>query len=755
MTAQETDDMDQPGVEKNCLTLEDIFLGKDFKAESYSQPRWWEEGSFYTTLAKVGDNADDNVRELLWHDASKPGESRLYVASDLLIPPGSDKPLIIDDYALSSDRSRMLIFTNSKKVWRQKTRGDYWVLDITARDLRQLGGDSGKPSSLMFATFSPSGDKVCFVRENNLYVQDLHTFEITVLTSDGSDTLINGTFDWVYEEELRLRRGFRWSPDGRSIAFWQLDQSGVRVVNLINNTDHLYPKIVPIPYPKAGEQNALCRVGVISIAGGEEPTWLDVPGDPRENYIASLDWIPETDDLVLQQLNRLQNTVHVMTADLNSGVVQTAFTDRDDAWLDLQSGAFLGSEASAIRFLKGGTKFLWLSDRNGWRQLFVVDRHSGDMMALTSPTFDITAVAGVDEDGGWVYYVASPVDPLRRYLFRVKLCGSKEGPERITPCDMPGTHSYQFSRDGKFAIHVQSNFESPESTDIIRLPDHMVLMTLADNKCLRERLEKAALPSAEFLRVDIGDGIHLDAYCIKPPSFDPESKYPVLFHVYGEPAMQIVRDMWGGRTGLWHRMLAQKGYVILSVDNRGTPSPRGRTWRKCIYRQIGILAPEDQAKAARALLASRSYLDPSRVAIWGWSGGGSMSLHAIFRHPDLYQTAMSIAPVPNQRGYDTIYQERYMSLPCDNVAGFRDGSPITHAKNLVGNLFIIHGTGDDNCHFAGTEALVDELIRHNKQFNVLAYPNRSHSISEGKNTSVHLFAALTNFLERNVPCGSS
>jgi dipeptidyl-peptidase-4 len=482
-----------------------------------------------------------------------------------------------------------------------------------------------------------------------------------------------------------------------------------------------------------------------------EPTWLDVPGDTRDNYIASLDWIPATNDLVLQQLNRLQNTVHVMTADPVSGVVQTVFTDRDDAWLDLQSGAFIGSEASAIRFLKGGTQFLWLSDRNGWRQLFVVDRHSGDMMALTSPNFDVTAVAGVDEDGGWVYYVASPDDPLRRYLFRVKLGGANEGPERITPDDTPGTHSYGLSRDGKFAIHVQSSFESPEQTDIIQLPDHKILLSLADNENLRKRLKRDALPSAEFFRVDIGDGIHLDAYCIKPPSFNPKSKYPVLFHVYGEPAMQIVRDMWGGRTGLWHKMLAQKGYIILAVDNRGTPSPRGRSWRKCIYRQIGILAPEDQQKATRALLASRPYLDPSRVAIWGWSGGGSMSLNAIFRHPDLYQTAISIAPVPNQRGYDTIYQERYMGLPCDNVAGFRDGSPITHAKNLVGNLLIIHGTGDDNCHFAGTEALVDELIRHNKQFSMLAYPNRTHSISEGKNTSVHLFAAVTNFLERHVP----
>lgn len=417
----------------------------------------------------------------------------------------------------------------------------------------------------------------------------------------------------------------------------------------------------------------------------------------------------------------------------------------------MQSGAFLGSEASSIKFIDGGAKLLWLSDRNGWRQLFVVDRCKGDMVALTAASFDVTAIAGVNEEEDWIYYIASPHDPLRRYLYRARLDGQSGSCERVTPIGAQGTHSYRFSSDGKYAIHAVSTIESPDLTDIVRLPDHKVLLTLADNSRFRERLQKAKLPPAEFITVDIGDGVELDGYVIKPPAFDSEKRYPVLFHVYGEPAMQVVRDIWGGRTGLWHRMLAQKGYVVIAVDNQGTPAPRGREWRKCIYRQIGVLACRDQAKATQILLAKLPYLDPSRVAIWGWSGGGSMSLNAIFRYPDLYHTAMAIAPVPNQRGYDTIYQERYMGLPSDNVEGFRDGSPITHAKNLVGNLLIIHGTGDDNCHYAGTEALINELIEHNKQFSMLACPNRSHSISEGNNTSLHLFSSLTNYLMRNVP----
>lgn len=655
----------------------------------------------------------------------------------------------------------------------------------------------------MFATFSPCGNKVAYVKSNNLYVQDVHTFKITALTTDGSATIINGTFDWVYEEEFRLRKGFRWAPDSKSIAFWQLDQSGVRVVNLINNTDHLYPQLLPIPYPKAGEQNPGVRIGVVSVEENDDESktvtnlitkpkinWINLPGDPRNHYIASLDWI-NAKELVFQRLNRLQNTVHVIVAEVGTENIKVAFTgefylmvcwfslttflwpllilfgcqlvtlDRDEAWIDLQSAAWYGEESSGIRFLHEGKHFLWLSERNGWRQLLLVDRHSGKSVALTPPTFDVTEIAGVDEEGGWAYYIASPDDPLRRYLYRTSMNVSESSDgtalvqERITPGDMPGTHAYRFSHDGKYAIHIYSTFTIPESTDIVSMPDHKTIAVLADNKELRERLSNDNLPKPEFLRVPINNGnLELDAYIIHPPNFDPKLKYPVLFYVYGEPAMQVVRDVWGGRTSLWHMMLAHQNYIVVSIDNRGTPSPRGREWRKCIYRKIGILAPADQAAATEALLKSRPYLDRSRVAIWGWSGGGSMSLNAIFRYPDLYQCAMAIAPVPNQRVYDTIYQERYMGLPSDNVEGFRDGSPITHARNLKGNLLIVHGTGDDNCHYAGTEVLINELIHHNKQFSMMAYPNRSHSISEGFNTTRHLFVMLTNYLKQNVISGA-
>ncbi len=308
---------------------------------------------------------------------------------------------------------------------------------------------------------------------------------------------------------------------------------------------------------------------------------------------------------------------------------------------------------------------------------------------------------------------------------------------------------YRISKDGKHAIHSHSTFDSPNATQIINLPEHTVIDTLADNEKLRERFAKIDPISHEFFRVEIGDGIELDGWCLKPSDFDPEQTYPVVFHVYGEPAGQVVRDRWGGRTALWHRMLAQQGTIVIAIDNRGTPAPRGRAWRKSIYRQIGILASADQAAATQALLEQRPYLDPDRVGIWGWSGGGSMTLNALFRYPELYQTGISVAPVPDMRLYDTIYQERYMGLPSDNEAGFRDGSPIHFAKDLAGDLLLIHGTGDDNCHYQGTELLINELIKHNKPFSMFAYPNRSHSISEGKNTSLHLFGLMTDFLRSN------
>lgn len=651
----------QAKAEPSPLTLDRIFGSEEFEPEKAPAIQWRKDGSGYTALEKA--EGKNPGRQIVWHDLDA-SRTEVLVPAHLFIPPGESAPLAVESYAFSDDRSKLLIFTNGKRVWRLNTRGDYWALDITSRHLKKLGGDA-KPSTLMFAEFSPDGTRVCYVRENNLYVQTLADLGIIQLTRDGSPSLFNGTFDWVYEEELRLRKGFRWSPDSRTIAYWQINSEGVPIFHLINNTDGLYPRLIPIPYPKAGETNSAGRVGVVSATGGET-RWLDVAGDPRNHYIARMEWAENPGEILLQQFNRLQNTNRVMLADAKSGKVYTILTETDRAWVDNDND---------VRWVDKGKKFIWLSDRDGWRHAYLVSRSGKDVSLVTKGDLDLISIEGVDEKNGWLYYSASPNNPTQRYLFRVGLDG--RGGKRVSPADQSGSHGYNISPDAKWAVHTYSTFAQPPVVDLVSLPDHKTVNILANNRELLKKLDALKKPSNEFFRVDIGHKVRLDAWCIKPPDFDSKKKYPVLFHVYGEPEGQTVVDRWPSKNHLWHWMLAQGGYLIVSVDNRGMAGPRGRDWRKMAYRQVGILASADQAAAVRAIIRMWPYVDANRIAVWGWSGGGSMTLNAMFRYPDLYQTGMAVAPVPNERLYDTIYQERYMGLPEDNPDGYRRGSPIT------------------------------------------------------------------------------
>ncbi len=718
----------------SLLTVARIFASSELDSQRFSA-RWLPDGRGYLRLE--GSKDSTGGRDIVCYDP-RTGDREVLVPAAHLIPPGESSPLKIDGYALSEDRSLLLIYTNSKRVWRRNTRGDYWVLDRTSRELRKLGGDA-RPASLMFAKFSPTGEHVAYVRENDIYVEDLRERRIIQLTTCDSPNIINGTFDWVYEEELGLRDGFRWSPDGKSIAYWQLNTGGVREFTMINDTDALYPRVIRFEYPKVGEKNSACRVGVIGVHGGKT-RWLQIPGDPRNHYVARMDWATGSEEIVLQQLNRLQNTCRVMLANARTGEVKTILTERDDAWVDVHD---------ELNWLCDGKRFTWLSERDGWRHVYLVSRSGKKVRLVTPGDYDVIELLHVDEDKGWLYFLASPDNPTQRYLYRIHLDGT--GRERVTPADRKGTHRYQISPNGRWAIHSQSSFDSPPLVELVELPGHAKTCTLVENKELRRKIGKLKRRPSELFRVDIDEGVLLDAWCIKPPDFDPKKKYPLLVYVYGEPAGQTVLDRWGGKGYLWHLMLAQRGYLVMSFDNRGTPAPRGRAWRKAVYRQIGILAPADQAAAVKKVVAERSYVDADRIGVWGWSGGGSMSLSAIFKYPDLYKTAMAVAPVANQRYYDTIYQERYMGLPSDNVEGFRKGSPINYARQLKGNLLVVHGTGDDNCHYQGTEALINELIRRNKPFTMMAYPNRTHSIREGANTTRHLRELLTRYLSENLP----
>jgi dipeptidyl-peptidase-4 len=722
------------------LTVDRIFASRDFASEGFGPATWLSDGRGYTSLEPSKDVSGGT--DLVRYDAES-GTRSVLVSAARFIPSGATTPLSVERYSWSDDGKSLLIFTNSERVWRDNTRGDFWVLDLAAWTLSKLGG-AAKPSTLMFAKLSPSGDRVAYVCENDIYVEALADHNIVRLTNDGSRTIINGTTDWVYEEELGLRDAFRWSPDGTRLAYWQLDASGVRDFLMINNTDSLYSFTIPVQYPKVGQTNSAARVGVVSASGGTT-TWFQTPGDPRDNYLARMEWAPDSKDVVIQHFNRKQNTLTLLAGNASSGATRTILVDTDSAWVDVMND---------FHWLDGGKSFTWLTERDGWRHLYVTSRDGKTSRLVTAGNYDVAHIVRIDAATGWVYFIASPTTGTQRFLYRAPLDGKKPA-ERLTPAGERGTHNYDVAPSGHFAFHTASAFGTPPSIDLVALPGHQRVRPLATNERLASTVAALTKGPMEFVRVPIGDGVELDGYLMKPPGFDPARKYPVLFHVYGEPAGQTVTDAWGGRNYLWHLMLTQQGYIVASVDNRGTPSLRGRAWRKAIYGRIGIISSADQAAAVKQMLRTYAYLDSSRIAVWGWSGGGSMTLNLMFRSPDLYRVGMSVAPVGDQHNYDSIYQERYMGLPSENEEAFRQGSPITFASQLKGKLLLVHGTGDDNVHYQNSEQIVNALVRANRPFTMMSYPNRSHGIFEGAGTTRHLYTLLTRYLEENLPAGAA
>lgn len=724
--------------DSSTVTLDMIFNSGFFQAAPVPPFRWTPDGeAYFSTERSPGARGPDLVKV-----DPVTGAKTVLVRSDQLIPAGDSLPLRAASFRFSDDGRKLLLFTNTARVWRFNTRGDYWVLDLDTGRLRKLGGAAAKPQTLMFAKFSPQGDRVAYVREHNLYVERLRDGKITALTRDGSRTTINGTFDWVYEEEFSLRDGFRWSPDGSRIAYWQLDATGVRDFLLINNTDSLYSFTIPVQFPKAGTTNSAVRVGVVDAKGGRT-RWMELPGEDRRNiYLARMEWAANSGEIVMQHLNRLQNTLTILMGDARTGRVRPVMVERDSAWVDV---------VDSWDWLDGGARFLWVSERDGWRHAYSVSRDGGDVRLLTPGEFDIADIVSVDVPGGWLYFTASPDNPTQRYLYRASLA-SGAPPERLTPAGQAGTHRYQVAPGARYAIHSYSSFTTPPVTSLVRLPSHEVIRTLADNAELKRRYGLLRKGPVEFVRMAAGNGVTLDGFVMYPAGFDSTRKYPVVFHVYGEPAGQTATDSWGANDP-WHLMLTQLGYAVVSFDNRGTPSLRGREWRKSIYRKIGVYATEDQAGAARGVGRWR-WVDSTRFGAWGWSGGGSMTLNMLFRAPEVFHTGMSVAPVPDVHLYDTIYQERYMGLPGgDNEENYVQSSPLTFASRLRGNLLVVHGTGDDNVHYQGTERLINALVAANRPFTMMAYPNRSHGIYEGEGTSRHLYELLTRYLTTNLPAG--
>ncbi|PSR52668.1 S9 family peptidase [Adhaeribacter arboris] len=676
-------------------------------------------------------------------------EKQVLLAKEKLIPAGQTAPLIIRSFSFSPDEQKILLFTNTRKVWRLHTRGDYWVYNLATQTLEQIGKNQ-PAASLMFAQFSPDNNQVAYVSQNNIYTENLNTKTTKQLTADGTRQLINGTFDWAYEEEFFCRNGFRWSPDSKKIAYWQIDANQVKDYLMINFTDSVYSQVKPVEYPVAGEAPSPYKIGVVDITNAKT-TWMLLPGDPRQHYVPRLEWTANPNEIIVQQLNRKQNESRLFVCQASTGQVTPIYQEKDAAWIDVLALWDPKYANGGWDWLKKGQEFLWASEKDGWRHLYRVSRDGKKETLVTRGNYDVMEMVKIAEPEGMVYFMASPENATQAYLYRTRLDGKGKA-ERLSPATQPGTHKYYLSPNAKFARHQFSNYYTPNTTEWVSLPDHK---PLDKTSVVADALAKAdkAKTNLEFFKIKTSEGVEMDAWMAKPTHLDKTKKYPVVFYVYTEPWGQEVKDEYGiGNNHLYKGKMADDGYVYMAIDNRGTPVPKGRDWRKSVYRKIGLVNIKDQALAAQEVL-KMPFIDTSRVAVWGWSGGGSATLNLLFQYPQIYKTGISVAAVGNQLTYDNIYQERYMGLPQENKEDFVNGSPITYAKNLRGNLLYIHGTGDDNVHYNNAEQLINELIKYNKQFQVMPYPNRTHSISEGEGTHEHLSTLYTNYLKQHCPPG--
>ena len=708
------------GVQAPPLTVHSIWGSREYESDLVDIA-WMKDGKAYTT---IDEDASGNT-DLHRVDALT-GTKQLLVRGADLIGPGGGKPIVIEEYRFSSDGAKLLIFTNSARVWRQNTKGTFFVWDFASRRLIPLSARAGYQQ---FAKFSPDGRMVGFVRDNNLYVTDLATGAETALTTDGSETVINGTSDWVYEEELDLRDAFRWSPDGRRIAFWRFDQSAIRPFYLVNQ-DSLYPTLVPVRYPKTGTPNSTVKIGVTEVAT-RRTSWVDL-GAELDIYVAAMDFADSPAELWLTRLNRHQNRLDLLLADATTGATHVIMSDSDSAWVD----------ANQPRWIAGGKQFLLVSEREGHDQVYLFNRDGSLVRRVTPGGWDVFELLGVDEQSKVLYFTGAMDGPLGRPLLRVGLDG--KGLARIST--EPGTHGVAFDPTFRLYVDTYSRAGVPP-VETLRRADGTLVRPLAGNLALVRKVDALRLRAPEFLKVPTPGGVELNAWIVKPRDFDPTKHYPLLLFVYGGPGSQTVRDVWGGAQYLWHQMLAQDGYLVASVDNRGTGG-RGASFMKMTYLHLGRYESADQIAAAH-WFGQQPFVSADRIGIWGWSYGGYMTSRTTFLGAGVFKAAIAVAPVTDWRFYDTIYTERYMRTPQENPTGYDESAALTYTDSLKGSFLLVHGTGDDNVHFQNSDRLVERLEAANKQFDMRIYPNKTHSIAGGT-TRENLYGLFTAWLKAHL-----
>ncbi|MGZ8457296.1 MAG: DPP IV N-terminal domain-containing protein [Gemmatirosa sp.] len=750
------------------LTVERIFGGRELAPAGAPGLRWMRDGRSYVEARTP---AGGQGTELVRVDALTGAATVLVPASVLVDERG--RAIAVEDFELAPDERKALLFHGSVRVWRTNTRGTYHVVDFDARRVipvvtitttgapasqaadsmaapalgrnptqesqpsfigRGLASGAADPDLQQFAKFSPDSRKVAYVRANDLWVKDLASGAVTRLTTDGSDDVINGTTDWVYEEELGLQDAFRWSPDSRRLAYWRFDQREVPAFPMVNETAAQYPQVSVLRYPKAGAPNSRVTVGVVAASGGAT-RWLAVGPDTGQ-YVARMEWL-DADSLAVQRLPRKQDALDLLLVSATTGRARTVVSDRDSAYVDV--------EGEAVRWVAGGRRFLMRSDRGGWRGWWLHERDGRVVSRVTPEGADWLSVVGVDERAGRVFVIAAAPTPTQRNLYSCVLSSPTPRCERLTAAD--GTHAVDVAPGARWAIDTYSRLGRAPVVTLRELPGMRTVRTLEDNAAVATRLAALDLAAPQFLRVPMADGTPLDAYRLVPPGFDSTKAHPVLMYVYGGPASPQVNDAWSGTRFLWHQMLTQQGYVVLVVDNRGA-AWRGRDFRKRTQYRLGVQESADQIEAAR-WAGRQPWADPQRIGIWGWSYGGYMTAMSLARGGNVFKAGIAVAPVVDWRYYDTIYTERFMWTPQRNPDGYRASAVSTYLNDMTARLLLVHGTGDDNVHPQNSYVLADALAAANKPFWMLLYPNRTHSISGGR-TQVHLFESFTRFLKENL-----
>jgi dipeptidyl-peptidase-4 len=702
--------------QKKNVSLDEVWTKFAFSQKQVRSINWMKDGSFYSAL--------ENGR-IVKHQVTDGAAVETLFDEGVSVENLGQK-ITIADYTLSSNEQKILIETDPEQIYRRSSRAENFVYDIKTKKLTKLSA-GGKQS---FATFSPDGTKIAFVRQNNLFMVDLNTMSERQITTDGKwNNIINGMCDWVYEEEFSFAKAFFWSPDSRKIAFYTFDESKVPEYNM-QMWGKLYPTDYRYKYPKAGEPNSTVSISVYNLVD-TKTVKMDL-GKETDLYIPRIRWTINTNVLSISRLNRYQNKMELIHADAFTGKTTTILIEESRTYVDVEN---FGDD---LTYLADGKSFIMSSEKDGYKHLYQYDMSGREVRQITTGKWEVDNFYGIDESSNTLYFTSTEIASIERHLYSISLDGKVKKKLSIDR----GVNSANFSPDFKYFILNNSASNSPLKVSLYRSSNAQLVKVLEDNADLRARLTGYAISPKEFTVIKTADGVELNSWIIKPANFDPNKKYPLLMFVYGGPGSQQVLNQYDGANFYWYQILAQKGYIVACVDNRGTGG-RGSEFKKCTYLNLGKLEVRDQIESAK-YFGKLPFIDATRIGIQGWSYGGFMASNCLFQGADVFKAAIAVAPVTNWRYYDTVYTERFLRTPQENPSGYDDNSPVTHAKNLKGNFLLVHGTGDDNVHFQNAVALEDALIKNNKQFQSFYYPNKNHGIAGG-NTRLHLYTMMTNF----------